>query len=267
MDNPIGIPVGSGNPITGNTRNPAGSGNPITGSAAPMTSSPTNEPTDTEFPLVGSNYHPWARAMSMSLSYKNKLVFVNGTITKPSTDNMEKYLAWERCNNMVVSWIVRTLSPSIGSSVLWIDTAYGVWDYLKRRFIGPKSKLDARAKKCIFLGYANGTKGYKVTVIQQWGGPQIILTTVNNDHLEVPEISQVQSKDSGRSKKTPPRNDSFEQPGESHSPNQASSSDEACSSLDESPEQPPDVTHTTPSNISFQHATRRTKDLSRSSPT
>lgn len=133
MDNPTGIPAGSGNPITGNARNPAGTGNPITGSAMPATSSPMNGPTATEvtfnpqthsnpyflhtnenpalelvsFPLDGTYYHPWARAMSMSLSCKNKLVFVNGTITKPSTDDMEKYLAWERCNNMVVSWLVR----------------------------------------------------------------------------------------------------------------------------------------------------------------
>nr|GLL19625.1 uncharacterized protein LOC109181269 [Ipomoea trifida] len=344
MDNSTGNPAGTGNPILGNARNPAGSGNPITGSA-------TSEPTATEvtfnsqthsnpyflhlnenpalelvsFPLVGSNYHPWARAMSMSLSCKNKLVFVNGTITKPSTDDMEKYLAWERCNNMVVSWIVRTLSPSIGSTVLWIDTTYGVWDDLKRRFskqdlfriaeinyeiyqtkqgdsslneyfskqkllwdelilikrtpqyghlrvfgclayattVGPKSKLDARAKKCIFLGYTNGTKGYKVYdlitkelfvsrdvafyehvfPLQQdnssaVGNPQLIFPTMSNDHLEVPEISQFQSQDNSRGEHTPLRNSSFEQPRELHSPNQASSSDEACPSLSEIPEQP-----------------------------
>nr|GMD52674.1 uncharacterized protein LOC109178736 [Ipomoea batatas] len=86
------------------------------------------------FPLDGSNYHPWARAMSMALSCKNKIAFVNGTITKPSTDNLERYLAWERCNNHVCSWIVRTLTPTIGQSVLWIDTAYGIWNDLKRRF-------------------------------------------------------------------------------------------------------------------------------------
>nr|GLL19619.1 uncharacterized protein LOC109166622 [Ipomoea trifida] len=216
---------GTGNPILGNARNPAGSGNPITGSA-------TSEPTATEvtfnsqthsnpyflhlnenpalelvsFPLVGSNYHPWARAMSMSLSCKNKLVFVNGTITKPSTDDMEKYLAWERCNNMVVSWIVRTLSPSIGSTVLWIDTAYGVWDDLKRRF----------SKQDLFR-----------------------IAEINCEIYQTKqEISQFQSQDNSRGEHTPLRNSSFEQPRELHSLNQASSSDEACPSLSEIPEQP-----------------------------
>nr|GMD57119.1 uncharacterized protein LOC109161680 [Ipomoea batatas] len=84
------------------------------------------------FPLDGSNYHPWARAMTMALSCKNKIAFVNGAITKPSEDDMERFLAWERCNNMVMSWIVRTLSPTIGRSVLWIDTVYGIWNNLRR---------------------------------------------------------------------------------------------------------------------------------------
>ncbi|XP_019179261.1 PREDICTED: uncharacterized protein LOC109174480 [Ipomoea nil] len=86
------------------------------------------------FQLDGSNYHPWARAMTMALSCKNKVAFINGTITKPSMDNVEKYLAWERCNNIVGSWIVRTLAPTIAHSVLWIDTACGIWNDLKRRF-------------------------------------------------------------------------------------------------------------------------------------
>lgn len=35
---------------------------------------------------------------------------------------------------MVLSWLVRSLSPIIGRSVLWIDTAYGIWNDLRRRF-------------------------------------------------------------------------------------------------------------------------------------
>nr|GLL46475.1 uncharacterized protein LOC109150247 [Ipomoea trifida] len=74
-------------------------------------------------PLDGPNYHPWARALSMALSCKNKIKFVNGSILKPD-ENDPKFDVWGRCNDMVMSWIVRSLSPTIGRSVLWIDMAY-----------------------------------------------------------------------------------------------------------------------------------------------
>ncbi|XP_019186566.1 PREDICTED: uncharacterized protein LOC109181269 [Ipomoea nil] len=86
------------------------------------------------FPMDGSNYHTWARAMTMALSCKNKTAFINGAIRKPPEDDLERYMAWERCNNIVASWIIRSLSPTIGRSVLWIDTAHGIWNDLKRRF-------------------------------------------------------------------------------------------------------------------------------------
>ncbi|XP_019176614.1 PREDICTED: uncharacterized protein LOC109171951 [Ipomoea nil] len=85
-------------------------------------------------PLEGPNYHSWARAMTMALSCKNNVTFINGSIMKPNADNLGRYLAWERCNNIVSTWIVRTLSPTFARSVLWIDTAYGIWNDLKRRF-------------------------------------------------------------------------------------------------------------------------------------
>ncbi|XP_019184275.1 PREDICTED: uncharacterized protein LOC109179166 [Ipomoea nil] len=83
--------------------------------------------------LDGPNYHPWARAMTMALSCKNKLKFVDGSILKPPRDD-RKFEVWGRCNDMVVTWIVWSLSLTIGRSVLWIDIAYGIWRDLKRRF-------------------------------------------------------------------------------------------------------------------------------------
>ncbi|XP_050217669.1 uncharacterized protein LOC126668521 [Mercurialis annua] len=83
--------------------------------------------------LNGQNYHSWARSMRMCLLSKNKLKFVNGSIPVPSV-NAEIYPAWERCNTMVVSWILRSLSPSIAQSILWIDTAIDVWKHLFDRF-------------------------------------------------------------------------------------------------------------------------------------
>lgn len=84
--------------------------------------------------------------------------------------------------------------------------------------VGPKYKLDARAKKCIFLGCASNTKGYKVYDLaskelfvsrdvvfyehvfpfQQTNNPgvepsQFILPTMGNLPIEVPEIPQTYS--------------------------------------------------------------------------
>nr|GMD19629.1 uncharacterized protein LOC109166898 [Ipomoea batatas] len=80
-----------------------------------------------------SNYHSWARAMEMALRSKNKLSFVNGTMVIPSSLDA-KYYYWDQCNTMVLSWIMRAVSPTIGCAVLWINTAEGVWKDLKKRF-------------------------------------------------------------------------------------------------------------------------------------
>ncbi|XP_019177871.1 PREDICTED: uncharacterized protein LOC109173068 [Ipomoea nil] len=80
-----------------------------------------------------SNYHSWARAMEMALRSKNKMSFVNGLVAAPNKLD-PRYYYWERCNTMLLSWILRALSPTIASSVLWINTAEGVWKDLKKRF-------------------------------------------------------------------------------------------------------------------------------------
>ncbi|XP_019176590.1 PREDICTED: uncharacterized protein LOC109171934 [Ipomoea nil] len=80
-----------------------------------------------------SNYHPWARAMEMALRSKNKMGLVDGTLAIPSKSD-PRYFYWDQCNNMVLSWILRAVSPTIGRSVPWINTAEGVSKDLKKRF-------------------------------------------------------------------------------------------------------------------------------------
>jgi len=84
--------------------------------------------------LTTENYVTWARAMKRALRAKNKLGFVDGSITKPTDPNDPLLDAWERCNDMIVSWIHNSVSPSVKSSFILVDNAYEIWRELCERF-------------------------------------------------------------------------------------------------------------------------------------
>ncbi|XP_057452997.1 uncharacterized protein LOC130744854 [Lotus japonicus] len=84
-------------------------------------------------PLSEGNYHNWARAMKMSLLTKNKLGFVDGSIAEPPQDHPVSPF-WQRCNMLVLSWLIKSMSVEIAQSILWRDKATDVWKELRERF-------------------------------------------------------------------------------------------------------------------------------------
>jgi hypothetical protein len=87
--------------------------------------------------LTGSNYIAWSRTFERSLGTKNKLCFINGYIPMPDEDDLNR-AAWERCNHLVQSWLINSISESIAPTAVFCDTALEVWLDLKERF----SKID-----------------------------------------------------------------------------------------------------------------------------
>jgi len=83
--------------------------------------------------LVGDNYNTWSRSMKMALIAKNKFSFIDGTLSKPDASSSD-FLPWTRCNNMIVSWILKSVSGEIGTSIVHIDTAEDMWNDLRDRF-------------------------------------------------------------------------------------------------------------------------------------
>jgi hypothetical protein len=84
-------------------------------------------------PLNGENYYTWARSMSMALTAKNKLQFINGKLPKPLPSDPD-YFAWTRCNNMVLSWIINSVTKEIATSIISVDLAETMWNDLRNRF-------------------------------------------------------------------------------------------------------------------------------------
>lgn len=51
------------------------------------------------------SYGGWRRAVFIALSAKNKLGFIDGSITETTTCS-PSFKAWNRCNDMVISWLL-----------------------------------------------------------------------------------------------------------------------------------------------------------------
>ena len=61
----------------------------------------------------------------MALNVRNKLGFIDGMVSKPSSMHRD-YGAWSRCNGMVATWLMNSVSKKIGQSFLFINTAEGI---------------------------------------------------------------------------------------------------------------------------------------------
>ncbi|GJW58074.1 multidrug resistance-associated protein 5 [Tanacetum coccineum] len=57
------------------------------------------------------NYSSWKRSMMIALNAKNKLKIVTGELIEPNVDSDERAL-WERTNDMIISWILNTISDN-----------------------------------------------------------------------------------------------------------------------------------------------------------
>ncbi|KAH0730464.1 hypothetical protein KY289_001652 [Solanum tuberosum] len=81
----------------------------------------------------GTTYGNWRRGVLISLSAKNKLGFINGTCKKPE-DDTPLFEQWRRCNDMVLAWLLNSLSREIAESVIYSQTAEDLWNELEQRY-------------------------------------------------------------------------------------------------------------------------------------
>ena len=96
---------------------------------------PSENATSTLLPVVfdGTSYRSWRRAVLRALSVKNKTGFINGKIVKPSFTD-PSFMQWERCDDMVTSWILNSLSPELRDSLQYVNNAKELWEELEDRY-------------------------------------------------------------------------------------------------------------------------------------
>ncbi|PWA50769.1 hypothetical protein CTI12_AA290690 [Artemisia annua] len=83
--------------------------------------------------LGAQNYRSWRRSIEIALSTKRKLGFIRGTVPRSSNDaSLQEQ--WDTCNNLVISWLMNSVSESIAKSIMFIGTAHAIWIQLETRF-------------------------------------------------------------------------------------------------------------------------------------
>ncbi|XP_076927295.1 uncharacterized protein LOC143590814 [Bidens hawaiensis] len=86
------------------------------------------------FKLKGTeNYSMWANAMKLALQVKNKLGFVNGTCERPTDDEVLKN-QWNRCNAVVLTWILNSVCEELYVGQVYSQLAYEVWTELRETY-------------------------------------------------------------------------------------------------------------------------------------
>ncbi|XP_016454387.1 uncharacterized protein LOC107778617 [Nicotiana tabacum] len=83
-------------------------------------------------PFDGSGYKLWIRGVLRALSVKNKVGFINGKCKRPDA-NDALFSQWERCNDMVTSWILNSLSKDLTDSLQYVNNAKELWQELEDR--------------------------------------------------------------------------------------------------------------------------------------
>ena len=83
--------------------------------------------------LTEHNYYQWSCAVKVALSAKMKLGLIDGTLICPPVSSPH-YVLWSRCNDMVLSWLLNSVSAEIRDSVSYFSIAKEIWDDLSVRF-------------------------------------------------------------------------------------------------------------------------------------
>ncbi|XP_033509655.1 uncharacterized protein [Nicotiana tomentosiformis] len=84
-------------------------------------------------PLIVIGYRSWRLSVLRGLLVKNKLGFINGECKRPDPHS-PIFRQWERCDDMVSSWILNSLSKYIVDSVEYANDVVKLWIELEDRY-------------------------------------------------------------------------------------------------------------------------------------
>ena len=83
--------------------------------------------------LNGQNYLQWSQSVMMFICRKGRDDYLTGVAVPPSKED-PKYRTWKLENNMVMSWLINSMTNEIGENFLLYLTAKDIWDAAKETY-------------------------------------------------------------------------------------------------------------------------------------
>ncbi|CAM8993728.1 unnamed protein product [Rhodiola kirilowii] len=105
----------------------------------------------------------------MALGIKMKFCFVRGKFPKPT--DVYQAARWDKCNNVVLSWIINSVSPEIGSSLIHAANCMQAWEDLEERFSGSNDfgVFSTQQDIAMLMQEEKSIAQYYNKLIQLWG--------------------------------------------------------------------------------------------------
>ncbi|KAJ0800186.1 putative retrotransposon Copia-like protein [Helianthus annuus] len=104
------------------------------------------------------NYTVLANSMNLALQVKNKIGFIDGSCRRSTTDEVLGR-QWDRCNSIVLTWILNSLSDELYLGHVYSKLASEVWRDLKETYdkvdgsvvFNLYQKINSHKVACLFL--------------------------------------------------------------------------------------------------------------------
>ena len=132
------------------------------------------------------NFDLWEIVVKTALKAKNKLGFFEGTLKRPtemSDEDFSEANTWDMVNSMLCSWLLNIIDPKLRMAVACSETAYTMWNDLKKRYSVANTPKIHQLKGAI----ANCKKG-SLEVGEFYSKLTNLWNKLNN-HAKVPKCS------------------------------------------------------------------------------
>ncbi|XP_024636392.1 uncharacterized protein [Medicago truncatula] len=99
--------------------------------------------------------------------WRNKFSFVDGRMEVPDEDDLNQK-EWERCNNLVHSWIMNSVSDSIAQGIVFFENVVDVWCDLKEQFSKAENPKLRQESKTVTDYFGLSTSGWLEYQLVAW---------------------------------------------------------------------------------------------------